>query len=156
MPAHHHEAEKMIDGAVNPEKIPDVVAYRFYLLTIAKSPNVNATDSNAAANETVRLASHRNMIGLQTSDLQNLAIMADNFGYQYHHLISSYNQVATENWKKGERTDIRPLLLQRDELVQSTVKLLKNSLTADGWSRLNAHVQGEKIHMKISAQEAGQ
>src|SRR6266403_4168250 len=38
-PQHQHVAPNLIDGAVHPERIPDSVAYRLYLVTVSTGQN---------------------------------------------------------------------------------------------------------------------
>lgn len=149
MVGHTHVPPNVIDGAVTPEKIPDLPAYRLYLLAISKP--AKATNRRVAVTH-----SHTVMVGLEEADRQALVRVADEFRYEYHNLIDTYNQMATEAWKKGQRTDIHIFLSQRDALVQATMANLKSSLTEKGWTRLDSHVQNEKKHMQISVSEVGQ
>jgi hypothetical protein len=74
------------------------------------------------------------------------------FATQHAALIKSYNDgVAT-----AQATGLSPAANyaaftgQQDALVQATRGGLGFMLTPDGLARLHAHVQGEKLYMKIS------
>jgi hypothetical protein len=146
---HQHIPAKMIDGAMHPELIPDLAAYRLYLVMVSKPPNL--TDVQKRKQE-----AQLGKINLQEPDKQALLAVLADFNYEYRNLIQTYNELATAAWAHGERSDINPFRQQRDQLVQSTHDALKTKLTAAGWGRLDAFVLSEKKHMKISAQEAGQ
>ncbi len=148
MPAHHAPV-RVIDGAVNPELIPDLTAYRLYLLTISKPPN--PTDE-----QTKRTDADTRKAGLQEPDRLSLVAIADDFNYQYHNMVKAYNDAATAAWKQGQRSDLPAFRRQRDQLVQSTIDRLNHTLTPGGWSTFNTYVQAEKRRMKIAAPEVGQ
>lgn len=137
----------MIDGAAHPEQIPDVVAYRLVLLGIA-SP-ANPTDA-----QTRRHLAQFRAIQMNDADSANLVSMLSRFSADYHNMIEAYNEAAKALNDSGQRADINSFLLKRDQFVQATHDQLKNALSADGWGRLDAYVQGQKKHMKISVKEA--
>jgi hypothetical protein len=41
---HQHSQQSVIDGSVNPELIPDLTAYRLYLLSVSRAPNPAAEE----------------------------------------------------------------------------------------------------------------
>jgi len=136
----------MIDGAVHPEMIPDATAYRLYLVMVSRPDS--STDQHKKRQE-----AQLGKIGLQDGDHKALAAILSNFNSEYQNLIQTFNQKATAEWARGERPDLESLRLQRDQLVQSTHDAVKTALTAKGWALLDAHVQNEKKHMKMSAKE---
>lgn len=144
-PPHHHDSAAVIDGADHPELISDLTAYRLYLL--ASSEPASPGDEQVK-----RQAARLNEIGLADADRQVLIAISAKFNSDYQSLINKYNQAATAAWDRQERTDVKPLLADRDNLVLSTRDAIRVALTPDGWARFDAHVQGEKIRMKISAQ----
>jgi|SRR5271157_4804905 len=147
--AHEHPQANIIDGAAHPELIPDLTAYRLYLVMVSKQ-------SNPTDDQKKRQEAQLRKIGLQEADRKTLAVQLSNFYSEYQNLIQTFNQKATVAWARGERPDIESLRLQRDQLVQSTRDALKAALTANGWALLDAHVQNEKKHMKIRVKEEAQ
>jgi len=153
-PAHQHTQANMaqtniIDGAVHPEMIPDLTAYRLYLAMVSRPPA--PTDDQVKRQE-----AQLRKTGLQDGDRKRLVATLSNFYSEYQNLIQTFNQEATSAWARGERPDMESLRVQRDQLVQSTHDALKAALTAKGWTLLDAHVQNEKKHMKIHAKEEAQ
>ena len=146
---HLHPQSKMIDGAVHPELIPDIAAYRLYLLAVARS-------ATPTEQERRHQAAQLGVIGLSEADGQTAISILATFKDQYQSLINVYNQQAKAAWTKGERPDIAAFLLQRDQIVQLAHDALKVRLSSVGWSQLDAHVMGEKKRMKISAKEESQ
>jgi hypothetical protein len=47
--------------------------------------------------------------------------------------------------------DPTPFLQQREDIVQSTMDMLKRSLSAQGMLRIDAHIQTEKKFMQVAA-----
>lgn len=148
-PAHHHASSAVIDGASNPELIPDLTAYRLFLVAVSRPPD-------PPDNEVIHQAVQLSKIGLQEADRKATIIILASFNSRYHDFINSYNEAATAAWARGEHLDAASFLADRDRLVQSTCDALKAGLSSDGWSRLDAHVKGEKQRMKISAKETVQ
>lgn len=147
-PTHQHGPAKMIDGSVNPELIPDLTAYRLYLLAVSKPQN--PTDSQKR-----HQAAQLGMIGIQEGDRQTILAVLANFRSQYESLIRTYNEIATAANARGESADPGPLERQIDQLTQSSHDELRGAMTAGGWARLDARVQSEKKNMKIGAGEEG-
>lgn len=140
---------KIIDGSVHPELIPDVVAYRLFLLTIS-------TSRNPTAKELARQRSHLGMVHLGPQDLLHIIPVLRDFRSQYDSLISDYNQSASEALQHGKQPDVEAFLQRRDALVQKSRGELKLALTPDGAARLDAYVQIQKRMMKIDAAESHQ
>jgi|GEM_PF-2251515 len=144
---HNHGAASMVDGAAHPENIPDVVAYRLILLGLSQP--ANPTD-----NQMKRHLAQFRAIGMSDSDNATLIVSLLRFNADYHSMIETYNAAATAANASGQRMDINSFLLERDQFIQSTHDKLKSALSADGWGHLDAFVQGNKKHMKISVAEA--
>lgn len=147
--SHHHPESGLIDGAVHPELIPDLTAYRLYFVAVSRPP---APSDNEIKHQAAQLSK----IGLQDTDRGIVIDILASFNSRYHDLIKDYNEVATAAWNRGEHPDAASLSAERDRLVQSTCDGLKAALSPDGWTRLDSHVKSEKQKMKISAREAGQ
>lgn len=144
---HNHVSAPMIDGAVHPDQIPDVVAYRLVLLGLSTPPN--PTDI-----QTKHHLARIREIGLSSDDGAVLDSALARFNLDYHDMIAAYNENATALNARGQRADINSFLLKRDQFIRSTHDQLKSVLSAEGWGRLDAYVQSNKRHMKISVAEA--
>lgn len=116
-----------IDGAVTPNLIPDVVAFRLFFIAVAETP---APDVIVSAKQQAKL----NPIGLSAADQ---SIIVQELG-QFKTTLTS-GQAATQS-ASG------PSFI--DTVTQSTVDRLKSQMTAGGFLRLQAHVQSEKKHIK--------
>jgi len=143
---HHHPQGMVIDGAVNPELIPDSTAYRLWFVTVSRP-------ANATEGETKHQAAQLGKIGLNSADLSALIPVLGAFNSQYRGLFQSYNEEATAAWKRGESPDVASLRIQRDQIVQSIRDTLRSRLSADGYARLDAYVKAEKKTMRISEKE---
>jgi hypothetical protein len=143
---HHQVAGTTIDGAEHPELIPDLTAYRLYLLAVSEPPS-------PTEGQRLRQEARLKKVGMKDFDRLALINILASFNLQYHSLIDSYNKAATEAWTHQQRTDPGPLRFELDSLVQSTHDAIRGTLSDDSWTRLDAHVQGEKKRMKISAPE---
>ena len=144
---HNHQQSKVIDGSVNPELIPDLTAYRLYLLTVSRP--TNPTDQEKK-HQTAQLA----RIGLTESEKQSMISILASFHDQYQKMVASFNVEASAAWSRGEHTNATLFKQQRDQLVENTRGTLKSVLSADGWNKLDAHVHAQKKGMRISVKEA--
>lgn len=147
-PAHTHTASSIIDGSLHPELIPNLTAYRLWLVAVSAPPLPTDEQSKRQNAQLAR-------VGLQDSDRKKLIGILADFHAKYQALIQQYNVEATTEMARGEKPDVASMRLQRDELVQSIHDQIKAVLTAEDWSRLDAHVQNEKRRMKIHL-EGGQ
>jgi hypothetical protein len=146
-PVHNHAPTSFIDGAQTPDLIPDSAAYRLYFLTVSEMPNPSEEAK-------IRQISHLGKVQLHDDDLQSLIGTLANFKQQYNALIDRYNREATVIDASGGTPNTQSFLIQRDALVQSTRNALKQTLSADGMAKLDAHIQGEKRRMKVGSKEA--
>jgi hypothetical protein len=137
---------EMIDGSVHPELIPDLTAYRLYLVAISEMPN--PTDE-----QNKRQLAHLGKIGFGTSDLKSAITVFTDFKVQYTALIANYNASTEAALRVGATTDVKAFLAQRDELVQVTRDKLKALITPEGMARMDKQVQSEKKQMRVSAKE---
>jgi hypothetical protein len=136
----------MIDGKDHPEQIPDLVAYRLYLLAVSRS----ATPTEA---ERKSQAAHLGMIHLSDQDNQAIFPVLSSFRAQYQKLVDDFNRDAEAAQARGIALDPAQMLHARDLLVQSTHDLLKSMLSVDGWALMDAYVQLQKQFMKIPVSE---
>ena len=149
-PQHQHPDVTVVDGAKNPELIPDTIAYRLWLVTVSLTPD--ATDKERTFQQ-----AHLNKLQLTSSVdyLQLLSILTD-FKRQYLSLIASYNESAKAALLKGSQADEKLFLQQRDYLVSDTRTVIAQRLTPDSAARIDAHVQGEKKRIQLHTAGGGQ
>jgi hypothetical protein len=140
---------QVIDGSIHPEQVPDHSAYRLFLLAVSKP-------HDATPDQLRHQEAQLRPMGLSDRDHAAVITLLATFNSRYTELIRSYNEVATRAQLRGQRTDITPMLRERDLLVRTTHDTLKSLLTADGWNRFDRYVQFEKTHMRVAAKEAAQ
>ena len=154
-PPHNHSAANVqtIDGAKNPELIPDNTAFRLWLVTVSTLPN-------ASVQERERQEAHFNRLHFSSPlDRPLLQSILTNFKSQYTSLINHYNEAQKAAWASGpvpiaqQQADLKLLLEQRDELVAATRVAITNQLSTEGANHVMAHVVSEKQFMKIVAKE---
>jgi hypothetical protein len=138
-PPHQHPATTVIDGALNPDLIPDSVAYRLYLFTVSMKQGPTQVDQECQHAHLIRT-------GLSDADRQVFVSILSGFRTQYDALEATYNALATAN---GTNANISTLLTQLDDLVQSTRNTINAQLSSPGAARLNAFVLAEKKNMKV-------
>src|SRR5216684_2152087 len=131
-----------IDGATNPELIPDSTAYRLFFVVVGLGNSPSDQDR-------IRQATNIAKIRLNDADVKTLTAAVNDFKASYDAAIQTHNSTADTLQKNGQVPDVSAFLAQRDVLVEATRNKLSSSLTADGSSRLNAYIQAEKHGMKI-------
>jgi hypothetical protein len=143
MPEMHSAANvPVIDGAKNPELIPDSTAYRLFFVSMAEG-------ASPAAEEVARHQAHLARVQLNDTEGQLLVDALKTFKTQYDELVGHYNNLADLALQKGEAPDYNAFLKQREALVQSTRDELMLALSDEGLAKLDVFVQGEKRKMKI-------
>lgn len=96
-PPHQHTVAPttVIDGAKNPELIPDSTAFRHWLLITSVVPNASNADF-------LRQQAEVSQLGLTESEKLKLFLVLANFRSQYETLIRRHNELA----KAGNHPDI--------------------------------------------------
>lgn len=145
-PPHQHAFDPsqitVVDGSKNPELIPDSTIYRLFLLAVS-------TGSYPTEQEQARQDAHLTDIGLSGADRLQAVMILTNFKLQYQSLIKRYNESAVAALAQNSQPDERTFLQQRDDLVQATRDALKRTLSAPAMTRFDAHVQGERKHVRL-------
>jgi hypothetical protein len=144
-PTHQHNATPVVDGATNPDGIPDAVAYRLCMVAFSVSQTPTETERNR---QNAQLAH----IGLGKGDQQALAGIIADFKAKHDALIAEYNAMATAAAAHNETTDGAILMAKLDDLVQTTRNTIATQLSAQGVSRLRSFVVGEKKSMKVQGE----
>jgi len=142
-PQHQHVAPNLIDGAVHPERIPDSVAYRLYLVTVS-------TGQNPAEAEQIRQRAHLVKTGLVDTDQQIFTSILSDFRTKYDALVAEYNDSAKAATARNKTTDVHTLLEKLDDLVQSTRNTISVRLSSRGAAKLHSFVVSEKKNMKVT------
>ncbi len=140
---HHHPDVTVVDGAKNPELIPDSTAYRLWLVTVSLPPN-------STAQERTFQQAHLRKLQLTSGidSLQFLTILTE-FKSQYLSMIARYNESARATLAQGGIPDQKLFLQQRDGLVSATRAAITQRLSPEGAARIHAHVQEEKSHIHV-------
>jgi hypothetical protein len=82
-----------------------------------------------------------------------LGILTD-FRVRYAALIDQYNESATAALAQGTAPDTKLFLQKRNDLVQSVMATLRQSLSTEGMKKLDSYIQSQKRAMKVDAAEA--
>lgn len=130
----------VIDGAEHPELIPDLTAYRLWLLAVSADVQDKPDKSETARKAHLR-AAHIADADISTAD----AILVQ-FRSDYSRLVANYNASRAA----GQQPSLDFFVTQRDLLVQQTAGSLQSKLGSDSFSNLQGHMQAEKAHMKIA------
>lgn len=137
-PTHAHPpSQDIIDGSRTPNLIPDLTAWRLWLIA------VTAEDKTKPEIATDRRHAFLRMAGVADGDM----VMADevlaHFKMNYASLIDDYNDHVST-------TSIEDLRAQRDALVQATQTSLLGRLAPRSVTSLKTFILGEKAKMKIA------
>lgn len=143
-PQHQHPNVTVVDGAKNPELIPDATVWRLWLVLVSLSPNVTEKE------RTFQQA-HLATLQLTNADTVKLNTILTEFKGQYLALIARYNESAKAALQGGQ-PDRELFLQQRDDLVSSTRAAIAQQLTPQAATRINAHVQEQKTHIHTGVQ----
>jgi hypothetical protein len=148
-PSHVHASatDGIVDGAANPELVPDSVAYRLYFIAVSEKPN-------PTPEEATRQLAHIRRIGLEDTDQNALIDVLTEFKTRYDEMVTQFNAIAEADTAAGTRPDIATFLRNRDKLIQDVREALARALSQEGVAKLNNHVQAEKKNMKVSIGEA--
>jgi hypothetical protein len=118
-----------------------------WLVSVSRGPSPTALE---ATHQQAQI----DKVGVRDADRKTLISTLTTFNIQYQNLIKSFNTEAKAAWATGESPDTAAFLLQRDQIVQSTIDELKTHLGGSGWANLTAHVNREKAHMRINMEVA--
>jgi len=144
-PSPHLHPDTVIDGAKNPELIPDSTAYRVWLVMVSELPN-------AATQDRDRQRAHLASLGLTELDNLQLTTLLTDFKAQYVGLIARYNESAKAALAHGGQPDVNLLLQQRDDLVRMTRAAMALRISSESVSRIDARVQEHKKHIQLHTQ----
>ena len=125
-----------IDGSVTPELIPDSTAYRLFM-------NAVAEPAGATPEQIARQRAKLSRAFLSEADLNQVFPIFANYQQQRQNLTQTYQTASALRTTQAYES-------QRDAITTATVAQLKAALSADGMTRLEDLIQGEKRHMTIA------
>ncbi len=135
-----------IDGAKNPELIPDDVAYRLLFLAVAEPDNATE-EQKARARAKIRAAN------LREEDVASFLGVASEFRNQVDSLAAQAAKI------RGGIPLVHPdsvvarqlsqLEKQEDQVLANTIGIINNTLTQEGSRKLQAHIQSIKRDIKL-------
>lgn len=144
---HVHPTPTVIDGAKNPELIPDAVAYRHVLLILS-------TPANPTPEQSVRQAAFlTTKLGLGPTDQIRLMGILSEFRGQHDALVNRFNAQATALQAQGIQLDSSELRQQLDDLVNATRTRL-SILSTTAQNIIEAAVKDQKKHTRIATLNA--
>jgi acetylornithine deacetylase/succinyl-diaminopimelate desuccinylase-like protein len=143
-----------INGAVNPEQIPDHVAYSLLFNLIA------GRQTEAEQN---RIRAYIRQVGLGGADVDTLITTAEEFRQRVSILDKQAAAIKDRHFFKDadgkyqpngstatseERTQLQQLQRQRESIVADIVASLQQRLSADGFAKARQHVN-ERVKHRI-------
>lgn len=117
-----------VDGATNPEKIPDVVAFRLFVGALDTKPSDSLSSSAQPS------------VG-QLAKLRPLALGASDTGILLEAVRTWHGNMAAASAPATSR--------DLDAVAQGLMSSLQQQMSAAGFASLMAHVRAEKKNMKI-------
>jgi hypothetical protein len=134
-----------IDGAKNPELIPDAIAYRLVFLAIMEPENPTE-EQRARARAKISIA------GLSEDDTVAFLLHLSRFHTAITGIDSLIGQIYARNPTPTPSSSDAQLLIQLgnqlEDLIAKTIADLPTQLSTDGMARLYAFVQQAKRSMK--------
>lgn len=127
-----------IDGAVHPEQIPDVLAFRLFLGAIAESTSLSGT-----------LPTNASSVLLRPSARQAAKLLP----VQLNPSDTSVLLQVLGDWE-GKMSGARPMAagtpapVDLDGMAQSSVSALERQMSPQGFTSLIAYVRSQKKYMK--------
>ena len=135
-----------IDGAKNPELIPDDVAYRVLFLAVAEPEN--PTEEQLA-----RARAKISRAQLSEEDTAAFLNAATQFKAQIDSLAAQAAEIskgiAFVDPSSVQGRQLSQLGKQQDQVLANTLGALQTGLSAEGLQRLQAHIQSIKRNMKV-------
>lgn len=126
----------LVDGSKNPEKIPDTLAYQHFFAAVAAHPTPTAYEQG-------RQSTQLGPLQLTAADRATLITALAGFQTQLDSIASAVLVAATPD-------QLTSLQAQKVALAAATLASLRQTLTPDGASRLDHHIQTRvKAHIVI-------
>jgi hypothetical protein len=137
-----HESTPLdvIDGASTPNLIPDLAAWRLWLLSVTAEDSKRPELSEARRQAFLRVA------GIPDMEMHAAEEIIAQFPKDYAALVDGYNRRPNA----GENPPISEFRAQRDALVQAVQNTLSGKLETTTLGKLRKHINGEKARMKVA------
>ncbi|HEX7720663.1 MAG TPA: hypothetical protein VF397_00800 [Pyrinomonadaceae bacterium] len=139
------QKSRVIDGATNPELIPDRVAYSIFFRLIANS---------RTPEKKLHIRSYIRQIGLSEADRNGLLAAADEFYQRVNPLDEEAKQIKAGNSgsvNDAVRARLQQLKQQKDAVIDHLVVRLPIRVSQEGTSLLRQHIS-EHIKRGIKLQ----
>lgn len=131
---------ELIDGAKNPDLIPDLTAWRLWLLSITAEDNKRSELSEARRQAFLKAA------GIPDIEIPAAEEVIAQFRKDYGALVDGYNK----RLNAGENPAISEFRAQRDTLVQAVQNTLSGKLETTTMGNMINHINREKMRMKVA------
>jgi hypothetical protein len=136
--SHQPKLALLVDGAKNPERIPDAIAYRHLISVTAMSSEVSEKEAR------MRLALLRR-IGLSQRDLDTYVASLNGVRERLSSLDAAQRVAAPAQLER-----LSELKAQREQLLDEAAARVRATLSAEGVQRVQAHIDGHvKPRVKI-------
>lgn len=133
----------IIDGAQNPELIPDSIAYRLFFISAAGPANPSLEDKD-------RQRAYLRAAGVREEEVSRAAGVLAVFSARYGDLVTQYNESVQAANEAGVEPDLATFLSQLDQLVELTRKAVEAAVSPEAAKHLEAYVQYEKRNMRMA------
>lgn len=130
----------LIDGAKTPDLIPDLTAWRLWLLS------VTAEDSKRPELSESRRRAFLRAAGIPGIEIPAAEEVIAQFPKDYGALVDGYNR----RLNAGQNPSVSEFRAQRDALVQAVQNTLSGKLGTTTLGKLRKHINGEKARMKVA------
>lgn len=123
-----------IDGAKNPERISDRIAYNHFIMVTAKT-------ANASAEQFDRRESLLRQVGLSKEDHESYVAALTNVREELDRIASERRQWPA-NGTASERAALTVLKQQEYDVLEDARLRLETALSPEGKTRLQRHIRG--------------
>jgi len=136
----------IIDGATNPDDIPDELAYRLVFLAMAEPENPKPEERARASAKMLKA-------GLDEADRDRLLIRLGKLWTMMASIKTERERIIARDPQpdpsSADARRIEQLANQEKAVMAKTLSDLPSYLTSDGLARFSAFVREAKCHMKV-------
>jgi hypothetical protein len=135
----------VVDGAKDPQSIPDALAYRHFIRALAES----ARSANPTSLQVARRQALLARVGLSSDDRAAFIGALSGVDGQLAQVARARKQYSREAISAGTaREPLQTLRLQEGEILDATRGRLEGALSGEGVRRLQTHIQ-EQVKKRI-------
>ncbi len=150
---HHQQAQKdkpktqplIADGSVNPQAIPDIVAYEFLFNSVADGAGLTEP-------ERIRARIFADRIGLEYRNYQVLRVKANEFRAKLTPLDAQAKELKDRNWpnpSESVKGQLGSLQAQKENMLKRQIKDLERHISASDKEKLNKRLLEIKSKVKM-------